>query len=72
MQWQMLTGSGDIYNLNDWIMNYSAWKVLQIRNTTSTDLSFKQDKQAEKLYISLTNHLQLLLNLFQNLKVLMK
>lgn len=53
MQWQMLTGSGDIYNLNDWIMNYSAWNtVLQIRNTTSTDLSFKQDKQAEKLYIN--------------------
>lgn len=53
MQWQMLVGSGDIYNLNDWIMNYSAWNtVLQIRNTTSTDLSFKQDKQAEKLYIN--------------------
>lgn len=53
MQWQMLVGSGDIYNLNDWIMNYSAWNtVLQMRNTTSTDLSFKQDKQAEKLYIN--------------------
>lgn len=53
MQWQMLTGSGDIYNLNDWIMNYASWNtVLQIRNSTSTDLSFKQDKQAEKLYIN--------------------
>lgn len=53
MQWQMLSGSGDIYNLNDWIMNYASWNtVLQIRNTTSTDLSFKQDKQAEKLYIN--------------------
>lgn len=53
MQWQFLVGSGDIYNLNDWIMNYAAWNtVLQMRNTTSTDLSFKQDKQAEKLYIN--------------------
>lgn len=53
MQWQFLTGSGDIYNLNDWIMNYASWNtVLQMRNTTSTDLSFKQDKQAEKLYIN--------------------
>jgi hypothetical protein len=34
-------------------MNYAAWNtVLQMRNTTSTDLSFKQDKQAEKLYIN--------------------
>lgn len=53
MQWQFLSGSGDIYNLNDWIMNYASWNtVLQMRNTTSTDLSFKQDKQAEKLYIN--------------------
>jgi hypothetical protein len=53
MQWQFLTGSGDIYNLNDWIMNYASWNtVLQMRNTTSTDLAFKQDKQAEKLYIN--------------------
>lgn len=53
MQWQMLTGSGDIYNLNDWVMNYAAWNtVLQLRNTTTTDLAFRQDKQAEKLYIN--------------------
>ena len=53
MQWQMLTGSGDIYNLNDWIMNYASWNtVLQMRNTTSTDLAFKYDKQSEKLYIN--------------------
>lgn len=53
-QWQYLAGgSSDIYNLNDWIMNYASWNtMLQIRNTTSTDLAFKQDKQAEKLYIN--------------------
>lgn len=52
-QWQILCGSGDMYRLNDWIMNYASWNTLmQVRNTTSTDMSFKEDKQASKLYIN--------------------
>lgn len=53
MQWQVLLGSGDMYQLNDWVLNYAAWNtMLQIRNTASTDMAFKQDKEAEKLYIN--------------------
>ena len=52
-QWQLLCGSGNMYNLNDWILNYAAWNtMLQIRNTTSTDLAFREDKNAKKLYIN--------------------
>lgn len=52
-QWQLLCGSGNMYNLNDWVMNYAAWNtMLQIRNTTSTDMAFKEDKDAKKLYIN--------------------
>ena len=56
MQWQMLTGAGNMYNLNDWVMNYASWNtLLQIRNTTSTDMSFKEDKSVKKLYINSAN-----------------
>lgn len=53
-QWQILCGGGlGMYNLNDWVMTYAAWNTaLQIRNTTSTDLAFKQDMDAKKLYIN--------------------
>lgn len=51
--WQMMSGYGNTYNLNDWIHNFSAWNTsLQIRNTLSTDLAFKFDKQSNKLYIN--------------------
>lgn len=55
MQWQILSGgsAGNMYNLNDWVLNYASWNtLLQLRNTTSTDMAFKQDHQAEKLYIN--------------------
>lgn len=52
-QWQLLSGSGNMYNLNDWVLNYAAWNtMLQMRNTTSTDMAFKEDKDAKKLYIN--------------------
>jgi hypothetical protein len=42
-----------MYNLNDYIMNYASWSTfLQIKNTISTDMSFKEDKQAKRLYIN--------------------
>lgn len=51
--WQMMSGYGNIYNINDWVYNYSAWNTaLQIRNTMSTDLIFRFDKSTNKLYIN--------------------
>lgn len=52
-QWQILSGGGSMYNLNDWVLNYASWNsLMQVRNTTSTDMAFKQDKQDKKLYIN--------------------
>ena len=46
-------GLGGTYNLNQFIMNYSAFNTIeQIRNTQSTDLKFIEDKQGDKLYIT--------------------
>ena len=42
-----------MYNLQDYVMNYAAWNTLsQVRNTISTDLAFREDKHACKLYIN--------------------
>ncbi|MGM9544322.1 MAG: hypothetical protein ACI3T9_05000 [Romboutsia timonensis] len=52
-QWQILGGNGNLDNLNSWVMNYGAWNtMLQIRNTVSTDLTFRFDKYTRKLYIN--------------------
>lgn len=54
-QWQLLAGSGVLYNFQDYVLNYSAWNtMLQIRNTVSTDLAFRWDRSAEKLYINIS------------------
>jgi len=56
MQWQILSGNGTFYNLNDWVYNYAAWNsVLQIRNSMSTDLAYFYDKSEEKLYINIAS-----------------
>lgn len=40
-------------NFQDAVYNYGAWSTLQqIRNTTSTDLSFRYDKNTDRLYIN--------------------
>lgn len=45
-----------MYNLNDYVLNYAAWSTLnQIRNTTSTELDFQEDKHNNRLYISKGN-----------------
>ena len=50
-QWQLLSGVGNMYNFNDYVYNYAAYNtLLQIRNTTSTDLAFRYDKSSNKLY----------------------
>lgn len=57
-QWQMLSGMGNISYLTDYAHNYAAWNtLLQIRNTTSTDLAFYYDKSAEKLYVNVSSGL---------------
>lgn len=55
-QWQLISGTGSLANFNDYSYNYGAWNtLLQIKNTTSTDLAFRFDKQANKLYINISS-----------------
>lgn len=52
-QWMLFSNGGTMYNLNDYIMNYASWMTMtQIRNTMSTDVSFKEDRHNNKLYIN--------------------
>ncbi len=52
-QWQMLAGMGSGVNYQDWVYNYSSWNtMLQLKNTTSTDLAFRFDKHSNHLYIN--------------------
>lgn len=52
-QWMLFSNGGTMYNLNDYILNYASWMTMsQIRNTMSTDMSFKEDRHNSKLYIS--------------------
>lgn len=52
-QWLLFSNAGTMYNLNDYIMNYASWATLsQIKNTMSSDLTFKEDRHNNKLYIN--------------------
>lgn len=52
-QWQLLSGVGNLDGFQDAMYNYMSWNtLLQIRNTTSTDLAFRFDRRANKLYIN--------------------
>ena len=56
-QWQMLYGIGKINRMQDNAYNYASWNtLLQIRNTTSTDLAFRYDKLSELLYINISSN----------------
>jgi len=56
-QWQILSATGNLYNFQDYALNYASWNtLLQIRNTMSTDLSFRFDKVANKLYINTSSN----------------
>lgn len=56
-QWQMLSGMGNLANMQDYMYNYMSWNTLgQIRNTSSTDLAFRYDKPTNKLYINISNN----------------
>lgn len=51
--WQVLSGNGTLYNISDWTYNYAAWNTaLQLRNTISTDLIFRFDRDTNNLYIN--------------------
>ena len=51
--WLAYSNGGTMYNLNNYMMNYMTYNtLLQIRNTTSTDMSFREDKHENKLYIN--------------------
>ena len=55
-QWQLLSGVGNLQNFSDYALNYAAWNtMLQIRNTTSTDLAFRYDRFNNLLYINVSS-----------------
>lgn len=57
-QWQLLYGMGNINRMQDYAYNYASWNtLLQIRNTTSTDLAFRYDRASEKLYINIASNI---------------
>lgn len=52
-QFALFSNGGTMYNLNDYVMNYASWLTMyKIKNTISTDLSFKEDRHNNKLYIN--------------------
>jgi hypothetical protein len=57
-QWQLMSGTGNIGGISDYVARVSAWNtLLRIRNTTSTDLAHIYDKHGEKLYINVSSNL---------------
>lgn len=56
-QWQLLSGVGDLSHFQDYVYNFSAWNtMLQIRNTSSTDLTYRFDRGEQKLYINISSN----------------
>ena len=56
-QWQMLYGMGNINRMQDYAYNYASWNtLLQIRNTTSTDLAFRYDRHSNLLYVNVSSN----------------
>ena len=52
-QFMMFSNAGNMYNIQDYVMNYAAWNTLnQTRNTMSADMAFREDKHNKKLYIN--------------------
>lgn len=57
-QWQLLSGTGNLQNFSNYTLDFASWNtLLQIRNTISTDLIFKYDKTAERLYINVASNM---------------
>ena len=55
-QFAIFSNGGTMYNLQDYVMNYASWMTMyQIKNTMSTDMSFREDRHNKKLYINKAN-----------------
>ena len=55
-QFAIFSNGGTMYNLSDYVMNYSSWMTMnRLKNTMSTDLSFREDRHSKKLYINKSN-----------------
>lgn len=51
--WMAFSNGNTMYNLQDYVMNYLSYNtLLQMRNTISTDMAFREDKSENKLYIN--------------------
>lgn len=61
-QWQMVSGTGNMAEFQNYAYNYMAYNtLLQVRNTTTTDLSFMYNKEQNMLYVNVaTNAPQLI------------
>ena len=52
-QFAIFSNGGTMYSLQDYVMNYASWMTMyKIKNTMSTELSFKEDRHNKKLYIN--------------------
>lgn len=52
-QWMIFSNAGTTYTLTEYMLDYAAWSTVQsLRNTMSTELSFKEDRHNNKLYIN--------------------
>lgn len=52
-QWMIYSNGGSMYNLDNYIQNFLSYNtLLQMRNTISTDMAWKEDKEGNKLYIN--------------------
>ena len=52
-QYQILSGTGNLYNFADYAYNLAAWNTaLQIRNTVSTDIAFVYDHENNEIELS--------------------
>jgi hypothetical protein len=52
-QFAIFSNGGTMYNLQDYVMNYASWmSMYQIKNSMSTDMSFREDRHNKKLYIN--------------------
>ena len=51
--WMVFSSGGSYFNLKNYVYNYLAYNTLiQMRNTTSTELDWYQDKTGDKIYIN--------------------
>lgn len=57
-QWQILTGTGNVASMQNYAYNLASWNtIMQIRNTTSTDMAHIYDKLDDKLYINVSSNI---------------